>query len=227
MTVGIQHDQRLVVHTQIAGRPRFEEFLESADPTGQHDECVGALLHDLLPLAHGVGDDQFVGFDVGEFAVHQGLGDHPYGSAVVRAGGGSHCTHCRHVASAGHQCPAAVGDGGADAGRHRQQLGMPRSRRAVDAHRPLAVIFFGEFGVFWHAANSRRRVPAGRSGATREVGRRAGAERPGEVGTAGRSEATRGSWHGGQERSGQPTFGAFIGLARRAHHRIRRCLSTG
>ena len=58
----VEQDHRLVMHAQITRCPGFEELLEGADATGQRDERIGAVLHHLLALAHGVGDDQFVGF---------------------------------------------------------------------------------------------------------------------------------------------------------------------
>ena len=66
MPPGVEHHDGFGVHTQIARGPCLEQLVERADPAGQHDERVGALFHDLLPFAHGVGDDQLVGVGVGD-----------------------------------------------------------------------------------------------------------------------------------------------------------------
>src|SRR6185503_13938843 len=60
----VEHHHRLVMHAEVARSPGFEELLEGADAAGQRDERVGAVLHDLLALAHRVGNDELVGFVV-------------------------------------------------------------------------------------------------------------------------------------------------------------------
>ena len=139
----VEHDHRLVMHTQIARCPGFEELLEGADAAGQRDERVGAVLHDLLALAHGVGDDELVGFGVGDLPVHQRFGDDADGSAATGAGRACQRAHGRDVAAAGHQRPAALGDRFSDADGQRQQLRMRWPGRAVHTDRPFAVGFWG------------------------------------------------------------------------------------
>ncbi len=86
----------------------------------------------------GVGDDEFVGVDVGELAVHERLRDDPDGAAAARPGPGGQRAHGRDVSAAGHQGPAAIGDGVPDSGGQLQQFGVPWTRRAVDTDRPFA-----------------------------------------------------------------------------------------
>ena len=104
-------------------------------PPGQRDERVGPVLHHLLAFPHGFGDDEFVGVDVGELAVHERLRDHPDGASASRPRAAGQRAHRRDVSSAGHQGPAAVGDGGADAAGQVEQFGVP-SAPTRSRHRP-------------------------------------------------------------------------------------------
>ena len=81
------------MHTQIGRSPGFEEFLESADPAGERDECVSAVFHHLFAFPHGVGDDELVGFGVGDLSVNERLGNHPDGVAAAGAGGAGQRAH--------------------------------------------------------------------------------------------------------------------------------------
>jgi Ca2+-binding RTX toxin-like protein len=49
------------VHAEVPGGPGFEKLLQRSDSTGQCQKGVAALLHHLLTLAHGVGNDQLIG----------------------------------------------------------------------------------------------------------------------------------------------------------------------
>ena len=143
----VEHDHRLVVHTQITGGPGFEEFLQGADAARQREEGVGSVLHHLLTLPHGVDDDEFVGVDVGDFAMHQRLRDDADGVSASCPCSASHRTHGRDVAAARHQRPAARRDRLPDVLGQGHQLRMRRPRRAVDTHRPLAA------GISGHTDN--------------------------------------------------------------------------
>ena len=88
------------MHAEIPAGPGLEEFLERADAARQRDERVGAVLHDLFSLAHGVGDDQLVGVIVGDFAPDQHCRDDPDGPAATSSGGGGQRAHRRDISSA-------------------------------------------------------------------------------------------------------------------------------
>ncbi len=135
---GVEHHDRFRVHTQIARCPGFEEFLERSDAAGQRHERVGAVLHDLLALPHGVGDDELVGLGVGDLPVHQRLRDDPDGVAAVCPGRGRpphpSPTRCRRripASSPGRRCRRRLG-GPVRAGRDVR--GPRRSRRRQPTH---------------------------------------------------------------------------------------------
>ena len=101
----------------------------------------------LLTLAHRVGDDQLVGLAVGQFAMHQHLGDHPDGPAAACARRAGHRAHRRNMATAPHQRPAPLGDRLTEFGSELQQLRMrgrggavhgtpPTGPRSLAAHTP-------------------------------------------------------------------------------------------
>ena len=91
-----------------------------------------------LRSPHGVGDDQLVGVDVGELAVHQRLGDDADGAAAARPGRRSATAP---IAETLPPPDTSVQPRSAIASPTRlasvEQLGMRGAGRAVDAHRPL------------------------------------------------------------------------------------------
>ena len=52
----IEHHQRLLVHTQVSGGPRLDEFLERADAARKRYESVRLFRHAGLAGSHAIDD---------------------------------------------------------------------------------------------------------------------------------------------------------------------------
>jgi hypothetical protein len=75
IAMAVHHADGFGVFLQLPADQDFEELFVGADPAGKDEKGVAPFFEQGLALSHGVGDDQFVTFTIGDLLLHQELGD--------------------------------------------------------------------------------------------------------------------------------------------------------
>jgi hypothetical protein len=112
----VEQDDGFVVIAELAADDDLGDFFEGSETAGESDESVAALFEHGFAVAHVGGDDELVGFFVGEAVVVHELGGDADDFPAGVAGGLGDGIHEADGVSAVDEGPAFTGDGGAKLG---------------------------------------------------------------------------------------------------------------
>src|SRR3954453_8822720 len=134
--VGIEDDDRLVMHPKDASHPDLEQLLECAQATRKSEERVRTAVHLALAHAHVRRHDELVRLLVGDLPREKRLRDDADRPTTPCPGCTSDSTHARHTSAACDERVPAARDLRPDFRREVDVLlRNPLARRAEDADR--------------------------------------------------------------------------------------------
>lgn len=115
VTGNVEQANWLVVEAELGPCKGLKQFVESAKAAWQSEERIRELVHESLPVMHGL-DDVLLGEPgMGDLLIHQGAGNHTNHDAAGFQCRISKSAHEPDTGPAVHQTEAAAGDFGAGA----------------------------------------------------------------------------------------------------------------
>lgn len=139
--VMVEQADGLGVIAELAPRPGFKKFLESANAARQGQKSAGAGGHEVLALVHGLHNVQLGAAAMGMLALNQRLRNNANDAAARLQRGISHSAHEAVFAAAIHKLAAVLAD---PAARLRGQGGKSR----ISASAGAAINANGKGGFF-------------------------------------------------------------------------------
>src|SRR4051812_32587513 len=134
--VGIEDDDRLVMHPKDASHPDLEQLLECAQATRKSEERVRTAVHLALAPPHVRRHDELVRLLVGDLPGEKRLRDDADRPATACPGRAGDSAHARHTAAARDERVPAARDLCTHFSREVDVLlRNPLARRAEDADR--------------------------------------------------------------------------------------------
>jgi hypothetical protein len=131
-SIDVEQDDRFAVQPQLRPGGDLSEFLQRAQATGEGDEGIGQVVHELLALMHRPDLVQRGQARVGDFTGEQARWDYPDDPAAVAESGIGQLTHEANAAPPVDKVHAAAGDQDAQSTGSIPVAGISRYRRPAE-----------------------------------------------------------------------------------------------